>query len=135
VEGLSWQGFSASGGRHLATHRSYRQRHPGRNEPPPPHRRTTEDSMNKSELIKTLSEETNIPIEEAAMVVNTFVDNMKEALADGDRVEIRGFGSFKVKDYGGYSGRNPKTGDMVVVQPKRLPFFRAGKELKEFLND
>jgi integration host factor subunit beta len=108
---------------------------PGRNEPYPPHRRTTEDSMNKSELIKTLSEETNIPIEEAAMVVNTFVDSMKEALTDGDRVEIRGFGSFKVKDYGGYSGRNPKTGDMVVVQPKRLPFFRAGKELKEFLND
>lgn len=56
--------------------------------------------MNKSELIKTLSEETNIPIEEAAMVVNTFVDSMKEALTDGDRVEIRGFGSFKVKDYG-----------------------------------
>jgi integration host factor subunit beta len=107
----------------------------GRNVPHPPHRRTTEDSMNKSELIKTLSEETNIPIEEAATVVNTFVDSMKEALADGDRVEIRGFGSFKVKDYGGYSGRNPKTGDMVVVQPKRLPFFRAGKELKEFLND
>lgn len=91
--------------------------------------------MNKSELIKTLSEETNIPIEEAALVVNTFVDSMKDALSDGDRVEIRGFGSFKVKDYGGYSGRNPKTGDMVVVEPKRLPFFRAGKELKEYLND
>ena len=91
--------------------------------------------MNKSELIKTLSEETNIPIEEAAMVVNTFVDNMKEALADGDRVEIRGFGSFKIKDYGGYCGRNPKTGKMVDVEPKRLPFFRAGKELKEFLNE
>ena len=90
--------------------------------------------MNKSELIKTLSEETNIPIEEAAMVVNTFVDNMKEALADGDRVEIRGFGSFKVKEYGSYAGRNPRTGEKVAVEPNRLPFFRAGKELKEYLN-
>lgn len=91
--------------------------------------------MNKSELIRTLSEETNIPIEEATIVVNTFVDNMKDSLLAGDRVEIRGFGSFKIKDYGGYSGRNPKTGKMVDVEPKRLPFFRAGKELKEFLNE
>ncbi len=89
--------------------------------------------MNKSELIRTLSEETNIPIEEATIVVNTFIDNMKDSLLAGDRVEIRGFGSFKIKDYGGYSGRNPKTGKMVVVEPKRLPFFRAGKDLYEFL--
>lgn len=59
---------------------------------------------------------------------------MKKALLDGDRVEIRGFGSFKVKEYESYSGRNPRTGDKVEVRPKRLPFFRAGKELKEFLN-
>lgn len=91
--------------------------------------------MNKSELIRTLSEKTNIPIEEATIVVNTFIDNMKDSLLAGDRVEIRGFGSFKIKDYGGYSGRNPKTGKMVDVEPKRLPFFRAGKELKEFLNE
>ena len=91
--------------------------------------------MNKSELIRTLSEETNIPIEEATIVVNTFIDNMKDSLLAGDRVEIRGFGSFKIKDYGGYSGRNPKTGKMVDVEPKRLPFFRAGKEVKEFLNE
>lgn len=91
--------------------------------------------MNKSELIKTLAEETNIPIEEATIVVNTFVDNMKDSLLAGDRVEIRGFGSFKLKEYGGYAGRNPKTGKMVEVDPKNLPFFRAGKELKEFLND
>ena len=56
------------------------------------------------------------------------------ALVDGDRVEIRGFGSFKVKDYRGYTGRNPKSGDVVNVAPKRLPFFRPGKELKELLN-
>lgn len=91
--------------------------------------------MNKSELIKTLSDENNISIEEATTVVNIFVDSMKTALTNGDRVEIRGFGSFKLKDYGGYTGRNPKTGEVVKVNPKQLPFFRAGKELKEFLNE
>lgn len=91
--------------------------------------------MNKSELIKSLSEQTNISIDEATLVVNTFVDNMKNALLEGDHVEIRGFGSFKVKEYGSYAGRNPRTGQKVEVESKRLPFFRAGKELKEFLND
>lgn len=90
--------------------------------------------MNKSELIKALAEETNIPFDDASLVVNTFIDSMKTALVDGDRIEIRGFGSFKIKEYGGYSGRNPKTGDSVTVIPKRLPFFRAGKELKDFIN-
>ena len=89
--------------------------------------------MNKSELIKSLSEQTNISIDEATLVVNTFVDNMKNALLEGDHVEIRGFGSFKVKEYGAYAGRNPRTGQKVEVESKRLPFFRAGKELKEFL--
>lgn len=91
--------------------------------------------MNKSELIKSLSEQTNISVDEATLVVNTFVDNMKNALLEGDHVEIRGFGSFKVKEYGAYAGRNPRTGQKVEVESKRLPFFRAGKELKEFLND
>lgn len=90
--------------------------------------------MNKSELIKKLSEETDIPLDEAALVVNTFVGSVKNSLFSGERVEIRGFGSFKLKDYGGYTGRNPKTGEIVDVQPKHLPFFRAGKELKEYLN-
>ncbi len=91
--------------------------------------------MNKSELIKSLSEQTNISMDEATLVVNTFVDSMKNALLEGDHVEIRGFGSFKVKEYGAYAGRNPRTGQKVEVEAKRLPFFRAGKELKEFLND
>ena len=90
--------------------------------------------MNKSELIKTLAEENDISTDEAAMVVNIFMNSIKDALKQGDRVEIRGFGSFKLKDYGGYIGRNPKTGEVVEVEPKRLPFFRSGKELKEFLN-
>ncbi|THB63749.1 MAG: integration host factor subunit beta [Desulfovibrio sp.] len=91
--------------------------------------------MNKSELIKTLAEENDLPLDEATTVVNIFVDAMKETLREGNRVEIRGFGSFKMKDYAGYTGLNPKTGEAVHVKPKRLPFFRAGKELKEYLNE
>lgn len=90
--------------------------------------------MNKSELVKNLAEQGNISVDEATLVVNTFVDSIKEALLANQRVEIRGFGSFKIKEYEGYAGRNPRTGEKVAVQPKRLPFFRAGKELKELLN-
>lgn len=91
--------------------------------------------MNKSELIKALADENALSNEEAAIIVETFFDSMKTALAEGSRVEIRGLGSFKIKHYEGYSGRNPKTGKMVEVAPKKLPFFRVGKELKEFLNE
>jgi integration host factor subunit beta len=90
--------------------------------------------MNKSELIKALADENTLSNEEASIVVETFFDSMKTALTNGNRVEIRGLGSFKIKNYPGYSGRNPKTGKIVEVAPKKLPFFRAGKELKEFLN-
>ena len=85
--------------------------------------------MNKSELVKALADQANISLDEATLVVNT-----KDSLLEGGRVEIRGFGSFKVKEYGSYAGRNPRTGEKVAVEPKRLPFFRAGKELKEYLN-
>ena len=90
--------------------------------------------MNTSELVKALADQANISLDEATLVVNTFVDSMKDSLLEGGRVEIRGFGSFKVKEYGSYAGRNPRTGEKVAVEPKRLPFFRAGKELKEYLN-
>ena len=90
--------------------------------------------MNKSELVKALADQANISLDEASLVVNTFVDSMKDSLLEGGRVEIREFGSFKVKEYGSYAGRNPRTGEKVAVEPKRLPFFRAGKELKEYLN-
>ena len=90
--------------------------------------------MNKSELIKTLAEERNISVEEATDIVNIFFDSMKEALKNGNRVEIRGFASFKIKEYKGYQGRNPKTGEKVEVKPKRLPFFRSGKNLREYIN-
>ena len=89
--------------------------------------------MNKSELVKALADQANISLDEATLVVNTFVDSMKDSLLEGGRVEIRGFGSFKVKEYGSYAGRNPRTGEKVAVEPKRLPFFRAGKELKDCL--
>jgi integration host factor subunit beta len=90
--------------------------------------------MNKSELIKVLSNECSLQSEEATMVVNIFFDSIKEALVNNNRIEIRGLGSFKLKNYEGYTGRNPKTGKSVTVGPKKLPFFRAGKELKEFIN-
>ncbi len=91
--------------------------------------------MNKSELIKALSDECVLPVEEASVVVNTFFESMKQSLSEDNRVEIRGLGSFKLKQYEGYTGRNPKTGQTVSVAPKRLPFFRAGKELKDYLNE
>jgi integration host factor subunit beta len=90
--------------------------------------------MNKSQLIKTLADRQGISLDEASVIVNTFFDSIKDSLKRGDRVEIRGFGSFKIKEYEGYQGRNPSTGEMVQVKPKRLPFFRVGKDLKEYLN-
>ena len=91
--------------------------------------------MNKSELVKNLADQVAISVDESAAVVNTFFDCMKHALVEGRRVEIRGFGSFKIKRYAAYTGRNPRTGAKVMVSPKCLPFFRAGKELKEFINE
>ena len=91
--------------------------------------------MNKSELIQKLAEHCNLSTDEAALCVSIFVDEMKKALLEGNRIEIRGFGSFKMKEFQGYTGRNPKTGEQVQVKPKKMPFFRAGKELKDYVND
>lgn len=90
--------------------------------------------MNKSELCSHLAEETGLTLDESVKVVETFFSSIREALLQGDRVEIRGLCSWQMKDYPGYSGRNPNTGKIVQVQPKRLPFFKAGKELKDLLN-
>ena len=87
--------------------------------------------MNKLELIATLKEECQISKKEAATIVDIFFNKISDALAEGDRVEIRGLCSFFVKEYKSYQGRNPKTGEEVRVAPKRLPFFKIGKELKE----
>lgn len=87
--------------------------------------------MNKSQLIEALAKDQNLALKKAEEVVNTVFENMEEALIKGERVEIRGLGSFKVKSYDGYNGRNPKTGEIIKVTQKRLPFFKVGKELKE----
>ena len=87
--------------------------------------------MNKLELISALKNEANISKAEAAKVVQIFFDNMATAMAEGERVEIRGLCSFFVKSYKSYTGRNPKTGDKVLIKPKKLPFFKSGKELRE----
>ena len=91
--------------------------------------------MNKSELIKQLAEKTQISYEEADTMVHTMIDGMKKALCKGGRIEIRGFCNFAVREYDAYTGRNPKTGEPMHVPPKRLPFFKPGKEFKEFLNE
>jgi integration host factor subunit beta len=87
--------------------------------------------MNKIELIQALKESNHLSKSEAETVINLFFDKMANALAQGDRVEVRGLCSFFVKKYGGYTGRNPKTGEKVKIKPKKLPFFKVGKELKE----
>ncbi|OPX39317.1 MAG: integration host factor subunit beta [Desulfobacteraceae bacterium 4484_190.2] len=87
--------------------------------------------MNKSKLIENLAQAVDLPLRKAEEVVNVVFGDMEDALIKGDRVEIRGLGSFKVKQYDGYKGRNPKTGDVIDVTPKKLPFFKVGKELKE----
>ncbi|UCD33450.1 MAG: integration host factor subunit beta [Desulfobacterales bacterium] len=87
--------------------------------------------MNKLELVEALREATGLNKSEAAVIVNMFFDEMANALSKDDRVEIRGLCSFYVKKYKAYDGRNPKTGEPVKVKPKKLPFFKCGKELKE----
>ena len=87
--------------------------------------------MNKLELIKILKQEAKLSKAEAAKVVEIFFESMSDALANGQRVEIRGLCSFYVKEYKSYLGRNPKTGERVKIKPKKLPFFKCGKELKE----
>lgn len=87
--------------------------------------------MNKSDLVEALRKETGLTKAKAAQVVELFFDEMTNALANGDRVEIRGFCSIYMKEYKAYTGRNPKTGALSQVPPKKLPFFKCGKELKE----
>lgn len=87
--------------------------------------------MNKSDLIEAPKEEADLTRAKATEVVNLLFDKMTDALVNGDRVEIRGFCSIFVKEYQGYTGRNPKTGVHTRVPPKKLPFFRYGKELRE----
>mgnify|MGYP001221653803 CR=1 FL=1 len=87
--------------------------------------------MNKLDLTVALKNDAELTKSEAAAVVELFFNKISKALTDGDRVEIRGLCSFHVKKYKAYAGRNPKTGEPTRVKPKKLPFFKCGKELKE----
>jgi len=90
--------------------------------------------VNKLELFSILKEQADLSKAEAAGVIDLIFDKMSEALARGDRVEVRGLCSFYVKKYEDYTGRNPRTGEKVKVKPKKLPFFKAGKELRVRVN-
>ena len=83
------------------------------------------------ELIEALSNEAGFTRSKAEAVVKVFFDELSNALTNNDRAEIRGFGTFKVKNYDGYTGHNPKTGEPIKVKPKKLPFFKCSPELKE----
>jgi len=87
--------------------------------------------MNKSNLITTLSEKEKLTEKDASRIINLVFDGFTDALKNGGRIEIRGFGSFSVREYDGYKGRNPKTGEVVEVKPKKGAFFKVGKELKK----
>lgn len=91
--------------------------------------------MNKSGLVDALQQEAVISKAKAEAVVDILFGTMSDALVSGDRVEIRGFCSIFIKDYKGYVGRNPKTGAPVEISPKKLPFFKCGKALKERVDD
>ena len=87
--------------------------------------------MNKVDLIQALKDSNQLSKSEGEAVINLFFNKISDGLAQGDRVEIRGLCSFFVKKYKAYTGRNPKTGEKVKIKPKKLPFFKAGKELKD----
>jgi integration host factor subunit beta len=90
--------------------------------------------MNKSDLIDALTEKENLSEKNTFEIVKLIFDGFTTTLKKGGRIEIRGFGSFTVREYGGYTGRNPRTGVKTQVGPKKLPFFKVGKELRERVN-
>ncbi len=90
--------------------------------------------MKKSDVISVLAVRENLSSAEAKRILQLIFDGFKDALARGERIEIRGFGNFAMRDYGTYKGRNPRTGGEVEVKPKRMPFFKVGRELKGRVN-
>lgn len=87
--------------------------------------------MNKSDLITALTKKEKLTEKNAAEIINLIFDGLSDTLKKGGRIEIRGFGSFTVREHGAYTGRNPKTGKKIAVKPKRAPFFKVGLELKK----
>ena len=90
--------------------------------------------MNKLDIVRLLSKDIDVPLQKTDKIVNKVFETMSNALLSGDRIEIRGFGSFEIREYDGYTGRNPKTGEEKAVLPKKLPFFKVGKDFKEKVN-
>jgi len=91
--------------------------------------------MNKSELINKMAQELRLHPRQASSITNTILEAMSKTLEEEGNIEIRGFGSFTVKTYKPYTGRNPKSGEKISVKPKKLPFFKVGKELKERVDE
>ncbi len=91
--------------------------------------------MTKSELIAALAKKNpNLYLRDLERIVETVLDEITQALVRGDRVELRGFGAFSVKERAARTGRNPRTGESVQVASKRMPFFKTGKELRDHIN-
>lgn len=90
--------------------------------------------MTKAELVEKVAASTQLTKKHAEMIVNTVFDSIVQSLKDGEKIELRGFGSFRIRQRGPRTGRNPKTGAKVEVPSKRIPYFKPGKELKELLN-
>jgi len=89
----------------------------------------------KADIIATLSDELNLPVREVTQIIDTILKSMTDALVRGEGIEIRGFGSFTIREYESYVGRNPKSGEIVSVKPKKLPFFKVSKQLKKAVNN
>lgn len=90
--------------------------------------------MNKNQIAKELSTSLKLSVRQTKFFTDAFFNCISDALVQGNRVEIRGFGSLKIKAYQGYQGRNPKTGESILVKPKKAPFFKIAKGLKEAVN-
>lgn len=90
--------------------------------------------MTKAQLVEEVARTTQLTKKHAELIVNTVFESIVQSLRDGEKIELRGFGSFRIRQRGARIGRNPKTGDRVQVPPKRIPYFKPGKELKELLN-
>lgn len=91
--------------------------------------------MTKADLIVAIADQLKLPAGRAELIVDRIFDGMVNALKQGEGIEIRGFGSFTIREYKAYEGRNPRTGETVQVKPKRMAFFRVGKELRERVNE
>ncbi len=90
--------------------------------------------MTKAELVEEVAGMTRLTKKHAEIVVNTVFESIVDSLRSGDKIELRGFGSFRIRARGARVARNPKTGDRVKVPAKQIPYFKPGKELKELIN-